>query len=72
MDDVHAGCRQQSDGMQRISQAITAMSQITQRAAATAQEEAAAGILIFEQMGTLAEVVGAMNRMVNESHETST
>jgi len=70
VDEVHASCQEQSKGLHQISQAISAMNQVTQRSAATAEEEAAAGTLMFRQVGALAEVVGALNRMVSETRDS--
>jgi hypothetical protein len=70
VDEVHKSCQEQSNGMQQISQAMSIMSQVTQKAAATAEEEAAAGSHMIRQMATLSDVVAALNRMVTESRET--
>jgi hypothetical protein len=67
VDAVRVSCGQQSKGMRQISKAMSVMSQATENAAATAEEEAAAGTLMLGQMGALAEVVDEMARMVSES-----
>ena len=69
VNDVHTSCRQQSTGMQQISQAILAMSEVTQKTASTADEEAALGADMLRQMDALSAVVGALNRMVQDEPE---
>ena len=64
VDSVHAGCQQQAKGMLQISEAMSVMSRTTERAAATAEQEAATGTLMHGQMGTLTGVVEELTRMV--------
>jgi methyl-accepting chemotaxis protein/methyl-accepting chemotaxis protein-1 (serine sensor receptor) len=67
VDAVRGGCQQQAKGMEQISQAMLAMGQITEKAAAPAEEEAAAGALMLGQMDSLSGVVDTMTRMVTDS-----
>ena len=67
VDSVHNSCQQQSKGMEQISQAMLSMGQITEKAAATAEEEAATSTLMLRQMESLSGVVDAMTRMVSDS-----
>ena len=72
VDSVHASCQEQSTGIQQISQAMTVMSQATEKAAATADNEAAAGAAMLEQMENLSGVVDAMSGMVGATPHSRT
>jgi methyl-accepting chemotaxis protein len=70
VDSVHVSCQEQSKGIQQISQAMTVVSQTTERAAAMADQEAAAEAAMLGQMENLSTVVDAMTVMVSEARPT--
>jgi methyl-accepting chemotaxis protein len=67
VDEVNIGSSEQARGIQQISKAISQMDQITQKAAATAQETASVGQQMNAQATSLKDVVRRLRRMAGES-----
>jgi methyl-accepting chemotaxis protein/methyl-accepting chemotaxis protein-1 (serine sensor receptor) len=61
---VHLGSEEQSRGIEQIGKAIAQMEQVTQKAAASAEESAAAGQELSVQSGSLKEIVARLNNLI--------
>ncbi len=66
VDEVYAGSREQSTGIHQIAQALTQIGQVTQNAAAHAEQTASASQELDTQSATLRQIVGELEAMVGE------
>uniref|UniRef100_Q02A59 Methyl-accepting chemotaxis sensory transducer n=1 Tax=Solibacter usitatus (strain Ellin6076) TaxID=234267 RepID=Q02A59_SOLUE len=64
VDEISVGSQEQARGIEQIGSAITQMDQVTQRAAASAEEGASAAEELTAQSESLKAVVGELTRMV--------
>ncbi|MEO8130976.1 MAG: methyl-accepting chemotaxis protein [Bryobacteraceae bacterium] len=64
VDEVNSGSQEQARGILQISRAITQMEQVTQRAAANAEESASAAVQLNAQSETLRDIVERLIAMV--------
>ncbi len=64
VDEVNAGSQEQARGMEQISRAILEMEQVTQKAAAAAEESASAGAELDTYAANLRALVQEMRQMV--------
>jgi methyl-accepting chemotaxis protein len=64
VDEVNAGSQEQARGMEQISRAVLEMEQVTQRAAAAAEQSASAGSELDSYAVTLRSLVTEMREMV--------
>ncbi len=64
VDDVSVASRQQAQGIDQVSQALTQMERVTQGNAATAEESAAASEELTAQAETALTLVGELDAMV--------
>jgi methyl-accepting chemotaxis protein/methyl-accepting chemotaxis protein-1 (serine sensor receptor) len=64
VDEISVGSQEQARGIEQIGSAITQMDQVTQRAAASAEEGASAAEELTAQSESLKTVVAQLNRMV--------
>jgi methyl-accepting chemotaxis protein len=64
VDEISVGSQEQARGIEQIGSAITQMDQVTQRAAASAEEGASAAEEMTAQSESLKGVVGELIRMV--------
>ena len=64
VDEISVGSQEQSRGIEQIGSAITQMDQVTQRAAASAEEGASAAEELTAQSESLKKVVAELTRMV--------
>ena len=64
VDAVSLASREQSHGIDQVSQAIAQMEKVTQSTAATAEESAAASEQLSAQAGTAMDVVGTLAALV--------
>ena len=67
VDEIFAGSKQQSLGIEQVAGAVSQMQQVTQSNAATAEESAAAGKELSGQAETLRHLVEELNTMVGKS-----
>jgi methyl-accepting chemotaxis protein len=67
VDEVSLGSREQAQGTQQISKAITQMEQVTQQTAANAEEGAAASEQLSAQAETMRDLLSALLSMVDGS-----
>jgi methyl-accepting chemotaxis protein/methyl-accepting chemotaxis protein-1 (serine sensor receptor) len=65
VDEVNAGSREQTIGIEQVSRALSQIEQVTQGTAASAEESAAASEELAAQSHVLTEVVGRLNVMVH-------
>jgi methyl-accepting chemotaxis protein/methyl-accepting chemotaxis protein-1 (serine sensor receptor) len=65
VDQVSAASRQQTQGIDQVSQAITQMERVTQSTAATAEESAAASEELNAQAENALDVVSRLQHLVN-------
>jgi methyl-accepting chemotaxis protein len=63
-EDVAATSKEQAVSVEQIGRALDHMSTLTQRTAAQAEENAAAGELLIKGSGTLESVVDHLHRLV--------
>jgi methyl-accepting chemotaxis protein len=64
VDEVNVASQEQSRGIEQVAQAVTQMENLTQRAAASAQESASASTELTAQASALKDVVERLSRMV--------
>jgi methyl-accepting chemotaxis protein/methyl-accepting chemotaxis protein-1 (serine sensor receptor) len=64
VDEVHLGSQEQSRGIEQIGRAIVQMEQVTQKAAASAEESASAAEELNAQSAALKDIVSRLNVMV--------
>jgi len=64
VDEVNQGSREQARGIEQIGKAIAQMEQVTQKAAANAEESAAAAEQLNAQSEALKDVVAQLTAMV--------
>jgi methyl-accepting chemotaxis protein/methyl-accepting chemotaxis protein-1 (serine sensor receptor) len=64
VDEVNQGSQEQTRGLDQISQAVVQIEHVTQKAAADAEESAAAAEELNAQSRSLMEIVGRLNVMV--------
>ena len=64
VDDVSVASRQQTQGIEQVSQAIAQMEKVTQTTAATAEESAAASEELTAQADSAMDVVGRLTALV--------
>jgi methyl-accepting chemotaxis protein len=64
VDEVSVASRQQAQGIDQVTQAISQMEKVTQGTAATAEESAAASEELSAQAETALSLVGGLERMV--------
>jgi methyl-accepting chemotaxis protein len=64
VDEVQLGSEEQSRGIEQIGKAITQMEQVTQKAAASAEESASAAQQLSGQSATLKDIVTRLNRLL--------
>ena len=67
VDEVHLGSQEQSRGIEQIGRAIVQMEQVTQKAAASAEESASAAEELTAQSAGLKDIVGRLNSMVGNA-----
>jgi len=67
VDEVNLGSQEQARGMDQIARAVTQMEQVTQKAAAGAQESASAGAEMSTHAASLRALVQEMREMVGAS-----
>lgn len=67
VDEVHLGSQEQSRGIEQIGKAIVQMEQVTQKAAASAEESASAAEELTAQSAGLKDIVGRLNAMVGNA-----
>jgi methyl-accepting chemotaxis protein/methyl-accepting chemotaxis protein-1 (serine sensor receptor) len=70
VDDVSAGSREQASGIEQIGQAIRRIDQVTQTAAANAEESAAAAEELTAHSQALAGLVGNLTALVDGAAHT--
>jgi methyl-accepting chemotaxis protein len=71
VDEVGHGSKEQSDGIDHIGKAIVRMEQVTQGAAATAEQSAAAAEELNAQSAALREVVVRLNHLAGRDLATT-
>lgn len=72
VDEVNVASQEQSRGTEQVAKAVTQMEQLTQRAAASAEESASASTELTAQASALKDVVDRLTEMVSgESHRTA-
>jgi methyl-accepting chemotaxis protein/methyl-accepting chemotaxis protein-1 (serine sensor receptor) len=64
VDEVEAASREQAQGIEQISKAVSRIGDVTQRTAASAEESAAASQELDAQSHALVAVVGELQKMV--------
>jgi methyl-accepting chemotaxis protein len=64
VDEVNLGSQEQSRGIEQIGRAIVQMEQVTQKAAASAEESASAAEELNAQSAGLKDIVSRLNGMV--------
>lgn len=64
VDEVHLGSQEQSRGIEQIGRAIVQMEQVTQKAAASAEESASAAEELNAQSAALKDIVTRLNFIV--------
>ena len=64
VDEVNLGSQEQSRGIEQIGKAIVQMEQVTQKAAASAEESASAAEELNAQASTMKDIVTRLNAMV--------
>jgi hypothetical protein len=64
IDEISSGSSEQAKGIQQISSALRQMDQVTQQAAARAEENAAAGAELHAQSGSLDTIIQRLRTMV--------
>lgn len=64
VDEVNLGSQEQTRGIEQIAKALTQMEQVTQQAAANAEESASASEELTAQAASLMEVVNQLGAMV--------
>jgi len=64
VDEVHLGSQEQTRGIEQIGRAIVQMEQVTQKAAASAEESASGAEELHAQSASLKDIVGRLNAMV--------
>ena len=64
------GSAQQAKAMQEIGNALVRMEQVTQKAAASAEETAAAGENLNAESSALRTVVDQLNSLVRTTHQS--
>jgi methyl-accepting chemotaxis protein len=62
VDEVHLGSQEQTRGIEQIGKAIVQMEQVTQKAAASAEESASAGEQLNAQSAALKDLVGRLSK----------
>jgi methyl-accepting chemotaxis protein len=67
VDEVHLGSEEQSRGIEQIGKAIVQMEQVTQKAAASAEESASTAAELTSQSAALKDIVGRLNAMVSNT-----
>ena len=67
VDAVHTSSAEQARGIEQIAKAVSQMEQVTQNAAASAEQAAAAGQELTGQATSLNRVVGKLEEMVGRS-----
>ena len=68
VDDVNSGSHEQTRGIEEISKALSQIEQVTQQAAANAEEGASASQQLQAQSETLKSIVYRLNEMVHGSN----
>lgn len=71
VDEVDASSREQAQGIEQISKAITQMDQVTQRTAANAEESASASEELNAQSRTMLGVVDRLRALVEDESRQS-
>jgi len=66
IDEVNRGSREQERGTAQISRSIAEMEQVTQRAASSSEESAAAAVELDNQSRVLREIVGRLGGLVGQ------
>jgi methyl-accepting chemotaxis protein len=69
VDEVSVSSRQQAQGIQQVSQAITQMEKVTQTTAATAEESAAASEELNAQAEMSRELVAELRRLAGRAQD---
>ena len=69
VDEVKLGSEEQARGIEQIAKAITQMEQVTQRAAANAEESASAGAEMSSQAQTLHTAVAELTAVIGRSED---
>jgi methyl-accepting chemotaxis protein/methyl-accepting chemotaxis protein-1 (serine sensor receptor) len=64
IDEISSGSSEQAKGVQQVSSALRQMDQVTQQAAARAEENAAAGAELHAQSGSLDAIIQRLYAMV--------
>lgn len=72
VDEVNTGSHEQTRGIEQVAGALTQMEQVTQRAAANAEESAAAAEELTTQSRSLTEIVGRLSAMIDGSQYART
>ena len=65
VDEVHGGSQEQARGIEQVSKALVNMEQLTQRAAAGAQESAAASAQLSAQSDGMRRSVEQLDALVS-------
>jgi methyl-accepting chemotaxis protein len=71
VDAVSMASREQAQGIEQVTQAITQMEKVTQTSAASAEESAAASEELSAQSETSMEVVGQLSALVGSSRRAA-
>ncbi|MCX6537689.1 MAG: methyl-accepting chemotaxis protein [Acidobacteria bacterium] len=71
VDEISVASREQTQGIEQVTQSISQMEQVTQTTAATAEESAAASEELNAQAETSMQVVGNLEMMVGGSRSAS-
>jgi methyl-accepting chemotaxis protein len=71
IDEISVASRQQTQGIDQVTQAVTQMEKLTQTTAATAEESAAASEELSAQAETTHEVVAQLGRLVGAASSES-
>jgi len=70
VDEVNVASQEQSRGTEQVAKAVIQMEQLTQRAAASAEESASSATQLTAQASALKDVVGRLTEMVGgEGHQ---
>ena len=70
VEEVNSGSQEQARGIENIVQALSRVQQITQQAAASAEESASASASMLDESATMHEVVQRLVTMVGSSEQT--
>jgi methyl-accepting chemotaxis protein/methyl-accepting chemotaxis protein-1 (serine sensor receptor) len=68
VDEVHLGSQEQTRGIEQIGKAMVHMEQVTQRAAASAEESASAAEELTAQSAGLRDIVERLSRAIGLAH----